>query len=466
MADGVDRRERRAVLAPAQPVCDECREQAGRAAAGHGAAPPLLADAHRRARTEGTSFAGAGKARSRAPRHADPDHRPHRLHRWPPPCPLARPRPCAGACVAPRTARARRERALAAARLRRLAADLIACAEARGHRRRRQCRRHLPRGRRPDLRHRACARADRPLRSVRRCARETSRPGLGARRRRRRERAAFHLQQARGRRSACWRTAARRRWSRSRRWCSAARATSSPPVPLDGSDAGRCLPLPRRRRGSSVQPIHVDDLAEALAVARASETRTPTGRLGAGRRRGAACCGDYLQALRCGRSAWAPLRPMIALPRRLMGAAARAARRTASTAPPARQLERLGRCCSAATTAPVGRDGARCSAGRRGRPRPSWRQRRAPPACARAAQLDWLLPTLRLAISAVWIWTGIVSLGLYPKQESLALLARVGANGMLAEVLLYGAALLDIVLGVSDASCCGGGKCCGSRKLR
>jgi hypothetical protein len=41
-----------------------------------------------------------------------------------------------------------------------------------------------------------------------------------------------------------------------------------------------------------------------------------------------------------------------------------------------------------------------------------------------------------------------VSLGLYPVQESLALLARVGLHGALARIALYGAALLDLVLGV------------------
>ncbi len=67
----------------------------------------------------------------------------------------------------------------------------------------------------------------------------------------------------------------------------------------------------------------------------------------------------------------------------------------------------------------------------------------------REVQLAWLLPVLRLAIAAVWIWTGIVSLGLYPVAESYALLARVGAVGTAATVLLYGAALLDLALGIA-----------------
>lgn len=65
-----------------------------------------------------------------------------------------------------------------------------------------------------------------------------------------------------------------------------------------------------------------------------------------------------------------------------------------------------------------------------------------------AAQLAWLLPLLRFSIALVWIWTGIVSLGLYPTQDSYELLARVGITGTLAPVMLYGAAVLDLLVGI------------------
>jgi uncharacterized protein YbjT (DUF2867 family) len=55
----------------------------------------------------------------------------------------------------------------------------------------------------------------------------------------------------------------------------------------------------------------------------------------------------------------------------------------------------------------------------------------------------------RLAIAAVWLMTGIVSLGLYPKAQSLALLAQVGLHGDLAQWALYGAAVLDLAFGVA-----------------
>ena len=71
-------------------------------------------------------------------------------------------------------------------------------------------------------------------------------------------------------------------------------------------------------------------------------------------------------------------------------------------------------------------------------------------ACLRqSAQLQWLLPMLRVSIAVVWILTGIVSFGLYPVEESYALLARVGITGLLAPLMLYGAAMLDLVFGIA-----------------
>ena len=65
----------------------------------------------------------------------------------------------------------------------------------------------------------------------------------------------------------------------------------------------------------------------------------------------------------------------------------------------------------------------------------------------RAAVLDLWHPVLRAALAFLWIWTAVVSFGLYPVRDSYALLARVGLHGMLATIALYGAALLDLVLG-------------------
>ena len=69
-------------------------------------------------------------------------------------------------------------------------------------------------------------------------------------------------------------------------------------------------------------------------------------------------------------------------------------------------------------------------------------------ALLKQAQLGWLLPLLRISLALVWIWTGIVSLGLYPVEQSYDLLARVGISGVLAPVMLYGAAVLDLLVGI------------------
>ena len=68
---------------------------------------------------------------------------------------------------------------------------------------------------------------------------------------------------------------------------------------------------------------------------------------------------------------------------------------------------------------------------------------------ASAARLQWLLPLLRITIALMWLWTGVVSLGLYPVQASYELLAQVGLSGRAAVAALYGAALLDIAFGVA-----------------
>jgi uncharacterized protein YbjT (DUF2867 family) len=73
---------------------------------------------------------------------------------------------------------------------------------------------------------------------------------------------------------------------------------------------------------------------------------------------------------------------------------------------------------------------------------------RAARAAANEARLAWLLPLLRATVGIVWIVTAIVSFGLYPADESYAMLARVGLTGTAAALALYGAALLDLAFGL------------------
>jgi uncharacterized protein YbjT (DUF2867 family) len=73
----------------------------------------------------------------------------------------------------------------------------------------------------------------------------------------------------------------------------------------------------------------------------------------------------------------------------------------------------------------------------------------APHPIADWARLNALLPLLRAAVGVVWIVTGLVSLGLYPVAESYRLLAQVGIGPALAPWFLYGAAALDLALGIA-----------------
>lgn len=70
-------------------------------------------------------------------------------------------------------------------------------------------------------------------------------------------------------------------------------------------------------------------------------------------------------------------------------------------------------------------------------------------AMLREARLFWLLPLLRLAVALVWLWTAAVSAGLYPVSQSLELLETAGAAPGFARVLLPGAVIFDLMLGLA-----------------
>jgi uncharacterized protein YbjT (DUF2867 family) len=68
----------------------------------------------------------------------------------------------------------------------------------------------------------------------------------------------------------------------------------------------------------------------------------------------------------------------------------------------------------------------------------------------REAQHRWLVIPLRWSMAVMWLVSGIVSLGLYPVDASLRLLAAVGITTQwVALTALYGAAFLDIAFGVA-----------------
>jgi nucleoside-diphosphate-sugar epimerase len=66
-----------------------------------------------------------------------------------------------------------------------------------------------------------------------------------------------------------------------------------------------------------------------------------------------------------------------------------------------------------------------------------------------AAQLDWLLPMLRLSLATVWVVTAVVSLAVFPRSQSLLLVHQAGVPPAWAPLFLWSAGLLDLLLGVA-----------------
>jgi hypothetical protein len=58
------------------------------------------------------------------------------------------------------------------------------------------------------------------------------------------------------------------------------------------------------------------------------------------------------------------------------------------------------------------------------------------------------LELTRYTLASVWLATGVLSLGIFPQQESLDLLAQVGLQGNAALLALYSAATLDVLMGI------------------
>lgn len=58
------------------------------------------------------------------------------------------------------------------------------------------------------------------------------------------------------------------------------------------------------------------------------------------------------------------------------------------------------------------------------------------------------LRLIRYTLATVWLVTGVLSLGVFSVDESLTLLENVGLHGLPASLALFGAASLDMVLGL------------------
>jgi uncharacterized protein YbjT (DUF2867 family) len=195
------------------------------------------------------------------------------------------------------------------------------------------------------------------------------------------------------------------------------------------------VPLPGGGR-QCVQPIHVDDLVEALVAVVERD----------------ACNGQRLEAVGprpVSLHEWlAVIRMQLGLPpARFVAVPMPLVRLAARLAPPRALLDseslamlERGNCGSPGAISSV--------LGHPPRPVEAFIPQEETSLWAGQAKLGWLVPLLRLSVAFLWLATAAVSFGLYPVQESYALLARVGLTGPAAAIALYGAAMLDLAFGL------------------
>jgi uncharacterized protein YbjT (DUF2867 family) len=198
------------------------------------------------------------------------------------------------------------------------------------------------------------------------------------------------------------------------------------------------IPLPGRGE-QRVQPIHVDDLVGALV--RLVESRDWSHSRIAAVGPEPLALRELLTRLRA--QLGLPRAPVVAIPM----AAMRVAARIGGWRPHALLDPDTLAMLAGGSTAPA--DDIAKVLGAPPRPVGSFVMPHEARDLATAGRLWWLLPLLRAAVAVLWIASGLVSFGIYPLEESRALLARVGLVGGFADLALYGAALLDVAFGVA-----------------
>ncbi len=200
---------------------------------------------------------------------------------------------------------------------------------------------------------------------------------------------------------------------------------SLPIIPLPGDGA------------QQVQPVHIDDLVEAIVrlldSPHAGQVLPIVGPEPLSLK-------SFLVRLR-GALGLEPTR-VLHVPMPLMSAAARAGNLLPGALLDSETLAMLER-GNTASPRPL-----ELLLGRAPRPVMSFIEPDPQPSRGASAQWGWLQWLLRAGIASMWLIAGIVSLGLYPIEASLQLLERVGVPSSLGPVMLAGASLLDIVLGL------------------
>ncbi len=200
------------------------------------------------------------------------------------------------------------------------------------------------------------------------------------------------------------------------------------------------LPLRPRLGGGAVQPIHLDDLTEAIVRLCLSTTPLPPRLDAVGPQ--VMSIDDLIAVV----GTWLdlPPRPAVPLPGLLLRAAGRCGDLVGTGAVTSDSLAMLRRGNTGDAgplTALLGRS-----------PRPVGEALATTPATQADrwhARLLPIRPVLRLTLAVLWLVTAAVSFGLYPLDDSRALLAAVGLTGPSADLALFGAAALDGGLGAA-----------------
>lgn len=186
-----------------------------------------------------------------------------------------------------------------------------------------------------------------------------------------------------------------------------------------------------------VQPVHLDDVAAGIVELVGRQPQGQEVFVFAGPR--AMPLAEYLALLRTGMGI-ARRQRLVPLPRRVWDIAAAAGERLRAGLLGRESLAmlRAGNEADASAFAALLGRAPRSAESFIGDAHGAW---------VRAAVPAWAA-VIRVAVAFVWLWTAAVSAGLYPVQDSLAMLARLGLHGSLAASALYGAAALDLLLGL------------------
>lgn len=191
--------------------------------------------------------------------------------------------------------------------------------------------------------------------------------------------------------------------------------------------------------GQLLQPVHIDDVCAAVLCLLNSAThhRQIIAAVGPKAMTYRAMLQSYRDAMHLPPPAWLPL----LLPAMRLVARLAALLPQSVLSPDSLRMLEEGNVADKAAFAQL--------LGRAPRAAPSWFTGLAPDMLRAQAIADWTLPLMRVALALVWIVTGLLSLGIYPMDQSIAMLNQVGLHGVAATAALYAAALLDCGLGLA-----------------